>query len=529
MIQEEIYNRAILWISNWDKFDFTPNYTTNINTNKLTNKFSDNYNLNKVVTDIASHTVWSSDGSIVWWTTDVKVTATDNNTVSWNTSKIYLPNWEQYDISSWDTWDMTNTTYIYYDNSDKLVHITTTPQQSVGKNKILFCVASPVDDTTKKAEFQVFWTKWNNKLITWDTIAGNTIAGNSIIANDLTSREINTSSINIWDWDWSLDDVVDWTTYAKIKWTSLQDWEVLFDNVLDWTTYGKVKKTALTTDWLVSIDATVDWAYSKVKASALNSDWLVILDQTVDWTYWKVKKSSLDANWLVVLSETTWTLDDINDWTNYSKVLSTSVSAGKIKLDETVEWTYWKVLASWLDSWKVKLDDTKDWTYSKVLSTSISSWKIVLSETIWNIDDISDWTDYAKVLKTYINAGKIDLINWNKELLIDFNSTDPTIHFRADVWWNKTDVWYLYWHSSDVTIWGSTYTINWIYTSSNLWTQWDCFIQDDLIVWDEILSWWNVTFSWWYSTVDDYPFRVTSTETRINQKLRIPVWTDLYT
>ena len=57
----------------------------------------------------------------------------------------------------------------------------------------------------------------------------------------------------------------------------------------------------------------------------------------------------------------------------YSKVLFTSIQAGLIKLDETVEGTYWRVL-----------------------STSISSGRIVLAEVNGDLDDIDDGSTYRR-------------------------------------------------------------------------------------------------------------------------------------
>jgi len=86
-------------------------------------------------------------------------------------------------------------------------------------------------------------------------------------------------------------------------------------------------------------------------------------------------------------------LDDVPDGT-YGKVLKTDIYAGHIRLSETVG----------------NLDDISDGsTYGKILKTSISSGRIKLSETVGDLDDIEDGTTYGKVSKTDISAGRIQL------------------------------------------------------------------------------------------------------------------------
>jgi len=89
------------------------------------------------------------------------------------------------------------------------------------------------------------------------------------------------------------------------------------------------------------------------------------------------------------------TLDDVGDGTNYSRVLTTDIDAGHIKLSETVG----------------DLDDIGDGTtYSRVLTTDISSGHIKLSETVGDLDDIGDGTTYSRVLTTDIDAGHITVV-----------------------------------------------------------------------------------------------------------------------
>jgi hypothetical protein len=87
-------------------------------------------------------------------------------------------------------------------------------------------------------------------------------------------------------------------------------------------------------------------------------------------------------------------LDDVDDGTTYSRVLTTSISAGKILLSEVTG----------------DLDDVDDGTtYSRVLTTSISAGKILLSEVTGDLDDVDDGSSYGKLLLTDISAGHIQL------------------------------------------------------------------------------------------------------------------------
>ena len=154
---------------------------------------------------------------IAWWSTDISWSANDYNTVSWGSGNIYLPDWTSLAISSWNTGNMSSTTYIYYDRDLWSVQTTTSASASVWENKILLCVAAPTT-SWKEAEFQAFWTNWQSTFITADNIAANTITGNEIAANTITASELNVSYLsaiaaNLWT-----------ITAGDISWTTIVAW-----------------------------------------------------------------------------------------------------------------------------------------------------------------------------------------------------------------------------------------------------------------------------------------------------------------
>lgn len=111
-----------------------------------------------------------------------------------------------------------------------------------------------------------------------------------------------------------------------------------------------------------------------------------------------ITTGALDAD---VITISNLGLDEIDDGSTYGRVLLTDISAGHIKLSETVG----------------DLDDVDDGTsYGKVLATDISSGHIILSETTGDLDDIDDGTSYGKVLSTDISAGHILLSSTDGDL-----------------------------------------------------------------------------------------------------------------
>ncbi len=182
---------------------------------------------------------WWGTG-LAWWSTNVTWTATDNDTVSWTSGYIYLPDGTDLSVSSGNTGNMSWMTYIYYDRDLSSVQTTTSASTSVWEKKILLCVAAPVV-SGKEAEFQAFGTNGQSTFITADNIAANTITANEIASNTITASEIATGTItadkmnvstlsaitaNMWD-------VHVWVTSS---WDANKSWIRIFPDTLN----GKV-------------------------------------------------------------------------------------------------------------------------------------------------------------------------------------------------------------------------------------------------------------------------------------------------
>ena len=89
------------------------------------------------------------------------------------------------------------------------------------------------------------------------------------------------------------------------------------------------------------------------------------------------------------------TLDDVPDGVTYSKVLSTAVEAGLIKLSGVYG----------------NMDDIVNGSdYGKVRLTALSDGQILLLEAIGDLDDIANGGTYAKTLSTCIDAGYIYML-----------------------------------------------------------------------------------------------------------------------
>lgn len=156
---------------------------------------------------------WGGWSWIAWWSTNVSWSASDYNTVAWSSWYIYLPDWTSLSVSSWNTGNMSATTYIYYDQENNTVSYTTSASSAVWENKILLCVAAPTS-SWKKATFQAFGSGDQSTFISASNIAANTITGNEIASNTITANELDVSylsaiSANLWTvtaWD------ITWTT-----------------------------------------------------------------------------------------------------------------------------------------------------------------------------------------------------------------------------------------------------------------------------------------------------------------------------
>ena len=221
---------------------------------------------------------WWSWTWIAWWSTNVSWSSSDYDTVDWSGWNIYLPDWTALTVNSWNTGNMSSTTYIYYDRDTSSVSTTTSASASVGENKILLCVASPTT-SWKKAEFQAFGTDDQSTFIYASNIASNTITANEIASNTITAAEIQswaitTSKIDAWA-----------VTAGKIDVTQLSD----IDPDL-WTI------TAGTLKWVTVIAGNVDsWAWMKLYPYS-SSQWR--LEFYYNWNVvWSMRWANLSNAW----------------------------------------------------------------------------------------------------------------------------------------------------------------------------------------------------------------------------------------
>lgn len=227
---------------------------------------------------------WGWSG-IAWWSTNVNWYASDYNTVSWGSWDINLPDWTTLSVTSWNTGNMSSTTYIYYDRSDDTVKTTTTSADSVWEKKILLCVASPTT-SWKDAEFQAFWTNKQSTFISADNIAANTITGNEIAANSIKSNQIDS---------WAV--VADKISVSQLSAISANLWDI---------TAGTITGTTITA-WSTSSSAIKLYPYT-------SSQWR--LDFYYNWSvvgymYWDYKSA---AGWGIVLLHGA---NIVLEWTTY--------------------------------------------------------------------------------------------------------------------------------------------------------------------------------------------------------------------
>ena len=193
----------------------------------------------------AETSVYNEQGwgtGIAWWSTNIWWSAVDYNTVRWTSWSIYLPDWTEYTVTSWNTGNMSTMTYIYYDEDSGSVLTTTSASDSVWEKKILLCVAWPTT-SWKDAEFQAFWTNAQSTFIYADNIASNSITANEIASNSIETRhldsyavtadkmyvsELSAISADLWNITaWSITG----TTITASDWTSKivldpSDWEI---------------------------------------------------------------------------------------------------------------------------------------------------------------------------------------------------------------------------------------------------------------------------------------------------------------
>lgn len=202
------------------------------------------------VTSIYNEQWWGS--GIAWWSTNVNWYALDYNTVSRWSGSVYLPDWTALTVSSWNTGNMSSTTYIYYDREDDTVKTTTTASDSVWEKKILLCVAAPTT-SWKDAEFQAFGTDKQSTFITADNIAANTITGNEIAANTITASEIASGAITtnkIAAWAVDTTQLADYSVVAdKMYVSQLSAISANLWTITAWTITGTTITAGNTSSW----------------------------------------------------------------------------------------------------------------------------------------------------------------------------------------------------------------------------------------------------------------------------------------
>ncbi|MBA7617110.1 hypothetical protein ES703_24421 [subsurface metagenome] len=124
-------------------------------------------------------------------------------------------------------------------------------------------------------------------------------------------------------------------------------------------------------------------------------------------------------------AQVVWMLDAIQDGT-YSKVLTTDISAGHIKLSEVIQTSsYRTVTDANKTTWTGKPEDMDEIgegsTYGRIKQTDIYAGHIKLwtcegdlGDIDGDLDDISDGSTYGKLRKTDIDAGHIKLTSYTR-------------------------------------------------------------------------------------------------------------------
>lgn len=123
------------------------------------------------------------------WGHDLVFSATDLNTVAWTSGTITTAGGvSSYSIAAGNTGDIAAITYVYLDTAVSLtvLQTTTSPDNAVGKNKILVAVCENADD---EATFRV--SKSNDMLLVADHLATNSIKTAHIDALQVTTEKIN--------------------------------------------------------------------------------------------------------------------------------------------------------------------------------------------------------------------------------------------------------------------------------------------------------------------------------------------------
>lgn len=256
-------------------------------------------------TSIYNEQGWGT--GIAGWSTNISWSASDENTVAWTSWSIYLPDWTTYTISSGgNTWDMTTTTYIYYDIENEAIATTTSASVSVGKDKLLLCVANPVSTNGKSAEFQAFWTNDQSTFIYASNIAANTITANEIASNTITANQIAS-------WAITTDKIDAYSVTAwKIDVSRLSDidpdlWSITAGNITGTTiTAGSTSSNWIklypysSTQWRIAFY--YSWSqiwYLQWQYSSWIGSWVVMLNWNyilLDWDVYMLGRDIMDLS-----------------------------------------------------------------------------------------------------------------------------------------------------------------------------------------------------------------------------------------
>jgi hypothetical protein len=245
------------------------------------------------VTSVYNEQWWGS--WIAWWSTNVNWTATDYNTVSWGSGSVYLPDWTELTISSGNTGNMSTVTYIYYDQSDSLVHTTTSAWDSVWEDKILLCVAAPTT-SWKSATFQAFGTDKQSTFITADNIAANSITANEIQSNSIETRHLDAYSVTASKMD------IDYLSAISADLGNIKAWDITGTTITAGSTSSNWIKLYpySSSQWRIAFYYNwnqiwyLQWQYSSWVGS-----WVVMLNWNyivLDWDTYMLGRDILDLS-----------------------------------------------------------------------------------------------------------------------------------------------------------------------------------------------------------------------------------------
>lgn len=186
------------------------------------------------------------------------------------------------------------------------------------------------------------------------------------------------------------------------------------DNIMDGYNFGRVKIGYLTAGQIV-LDSVLEGTYGLVRSTVISAG-EILLDETVDGTYSKVLATAITAGRIKLSSA------GVDESQGYGLVLTADISAGHIILSSVEQSADYRTVSdAEKGTWDGKmegdadLDDIPDGeTYQRILSTHISAGKIKLLDVTvvdgtFTLDKIGDGATYGRILVTDISAGSIKL------------------------------------------------------------------------------------------------------------------------